>query len=178
MEQKKKSKVWIVILILLLILAATAGMVGYRTWNAGQKTRLARDSEALGGLLPGKTPEEISDILSKKVEEGMVDIGISAEPIFEKNGAKGRIGIENIPANRYSFRVTLVQDDTGDILYETGIIDPGYYIEFIELSKKLEAGDYPVTATFTTYSLDESEDKISEANVKILLHVMEGTFYK
>lgn len=178
MEQKKKRKTGILIFLLLLIAAAAAGGIGYKVWKDGQKTRLTRDSEALGGLLPGKTPEEISDILNKKVEEGMVDIGISAEPVFEKNGAKGRIGIENIPANRYSFRVRLTLDDTGEVLYETGIVDPGYYIEFIELNKELKAGDYPATATFTTYSLDESEDQISEANVKLLLHVMDGVYYK
>ena len=143
-----------------------------------EKSRLARDELALGGLLPGKTPEEISDLLNAKIEEGMVNIGIAAEPIFEENGKKGRIGIENIEANRYSFQVDIILDETGEKLYQSGLIDPGYYIEFIELERQLQAGDYEATAIFSTYSLDESEDRIAETRVKLTLHVMDGIFYR
>ncbi len=108
----------------------------------------------------------------------MVNIGIAVEPVFEQNGRKGRIGIENIEANHYSFQVELFLDETGERVYQSGIIDPGYYIEYIGLDKTLQAGDYPATAIFTTYSLDESEDKIAEARVRLNLHVTDGTYYK
>lgn len=176
-EQKKKGLQWVVILLLLLLLGICAGII-YQMTQKEDKSRLARDEMALGGMLPGKTTQEISDLLNAKVEEGMVDIGIAAEPVFEYNGKKGRIGIENIAANRYSFRVTLRLDETGETLYESGLIDPGYYVEFAELEKTLQAGDYPATATFLTYSLDESEDQIAETRVKLLLHVMDGMFYR
>ena len=175
-KSKKKNIQWLIILLLLLLLGIAAGMY-YRTMQTNHKDRLARDELALGGMLPGKSEQEISDLLGEKVKEGMVDIGIAAGPIFEQNGKKGRIGIENIPANHYSFQVTLKLDETGEILYESGLIDPGYYVEYVELNKKLQAGDYPATAVFSTYSLDESEDKIAETNVKIILYVMDGVFY-
>ena len=175
-KQKKKNIQWLIILLLLLLLGIAAGMY-YRMMQTNSKDRLARDELALGGMLPGKSEQEISSLLSEKVKEGMVDIGIAAEPIFEQSGKRGRLGIENIAANRYSFQVTLKLDETGEILYESGLIDPGYYVEFVELKRRLQAGDYPATAMFTTYSLDESEDKIAETNVKIILHVMDGVFY-
>lgn len=181
-ETEKKGRsgrkgIWLLVLLLLLLLGIFGGII-YRLTRPEEKNRLARDELALGGMLPGKTPEEIDELLNAKVAEGMVNIGIAAEPIFEENGKKGRIGIENIEANRYSFQVTVTQDETGDVLYESGIIDPGYYIEFVELEKTLQAGDYPATAVFSTYSLDESEDKIAETRVKLTLHVMDGVFYK
>jgi len=175
-EKKGKLKMFI-ILLLLSLLALGAGMI-YQLTREEPLNRLARDSLALGGMLPGKTPEEISDLLSKKIEEGMVNIGIAAEPVFEENGKKGRVGIENITANNYSFRVTLKLDETGEVLYESGLIDPGYYIEFVELNRKLQTGDYPATASIVTYSLDETEDEIAETKVKLVLHVMDGVFYK
>lgn len=168
---------WLLIFLLLILLGLCGGII-YKLTRTEDKGRLARDELALGGMLPGKTPEEIDELLNEKVAEGMVNIGIAAEPIFEKNGKKGRIGIENIEANHYSFQVTVTLDETRELLYESGIIDPGYYIEYIELEKKLRAGDYPATAVFTTYSLDESEDKIAETRVKLTLHVMDGIFYK
>ena len=177
-KEKKKSKLLWIIIFLLLLLVGVASGIYYQMTKDDNLSRLTRDELALGGMLPGKTDQEISDILSTKVAEGMVDIGISAGPVFEYGGKKGRIAIENIAANHYSFQVDIRLDDTEDIIYQSGLIDPGFYIEYIELNKKLQAGDYQATAHFTTYSLDETEDKISEANVKIVLHVMDGLFYK
>lgn len=179
-EKKKKKGVVLLVLLILLLLIVIGVCLGiiYKITTTETKSRLARDELALGGLLPGKTPEEISEILNTKIQEGMVNIGIAVEPVFEQNGRKGRIGIENIEANHYSFQVELFLDETGERVYQSGIIDPGYYIEYIGLDKTLQAGDYPATAVFTTYSLDESEDKIAEARVRLNLHVTDGTYYK
>lgn len=177
-KKEKKGKLQLFIILLLLALLALGAGMYYQLTKEEPMDRLARDSMALGGMLAGKTPEEISDLLNQKVEEGMVNIGIAAEPVFEENGNKGRLGIENIAANHYSFRVTLTLDATGEVLYESGLIDPGYYIEFVKLSRKLQAGDHPATASIVTYSMDESEDQIAETKVKLVLHVMDGKFYK
>lgn len=176
-KKDKKGKLQLLIILLLLAVMALGAGMYYQLTREEPMDRLARDSLALGGMLPGKTPEEISDLLSQKVEEGMVNIGIAVEPVFEENGKKGRLGIENIAANHYSFRVTLTLDATEETLYESGLIDPGYYIEFVTLNKKLQAGDHPATASIVTYSLDETEDEIAETRVKLVLHVMDGTFY-
>ena len=176
-NEKRKKKRWIIlVLILLLLLGLAAGYI-YQMSKVEPMSRLARDEMALGGLLPGKTPEEISSLLNDKMEEGMVSIGVSAEPIFEYNGKKGRLGIENVPANQYSFQVKLLLED-GTELYESGLIDPGFYIEYVELNRTLQAGDYNATVVFTTYSLDETEDQIAEAQVNIVLHVTDGKFYQ
>lgn len=185
-EQEKKQKKdrkgsrRLILFLILLIIGLCGGMVYYLYASnlASQKGRLARDEAALGGLLPGKSQEEISELLNQKVEEGMVDIGIQAEPVFEENGKKGRLGIENIQANRYCFQVDLVLDSTGEMIYSSGLIDPGFYVEYVELNQTLQAGDYPATAIFTTYSLDESEDEISRARVNLVLHIMDGTYYR
>ena len=162
-EQKKPKKKSLTPLFLLILIGVCAGM-GYYIFTMNQQSqrgRLARDEEALGGMLPGKTPQEISEILNTKVEEGMVNIGI-----------------ENIEANQYSFQVNLVLDETGETIYSSGLIDPGYYVEYVELNQELQAGDHLATAVFTTYSLDESEDKIAEARVKLTLHVLDGLYYR
>lgn len=167
----------LIILLLLVIIGIGAGLFYQLMKPKPVYSRLARDEQALGGMLPGKTPEEIADLLSQKVEEGMVNIGISARPIFERNGAKGRIGIENIAANRYSFIVTIRLDETGEVVYESGLIEPDRYIEYVALNRTLAEGSYPATAIFETYSLDESEDRIAEAHMKIELLVTDVVLY-
>lgn len=56
MEQKKRSRKWIIILVILLICAGVAVGFLYSVNQNRGKDRLARDEEALGGLLPGKSP--------------------------------------------------------------------------------------------------------------------------
>ena len=131
----------------------------------------------MAGLLKGKDGEEISNILGEKIAEGMVNVSIEGNVLFEQNGKKGRLGIQNIEANRYSFTVDLILDDTGETIYQSNLIDPGYYIEYVELNKTLSAGTYSATAVFKTYSLDETEDQIGEVNTKINLEVIDGTYY-
>ena len=177
MEQKKKGRKWIIVLALVLILGGIAGGFYYQSQKSQGKDRLARDEDALGGLLPGKSPSEMAELLSQKVEEGMVDIGIAAEPVFEEGGKKGKLGIENVPGNRYSLQIDLVLDDTGETIYQSGLIDPGYYIEYVELNKTLKSGEYHATAVFTTYSLDETEDEIAKTKVNVLLRVKDGKVY-
>lgn len=179
-QQQKKSKKGILMALLILILLGVCGGMVYYIYIMNQRnqmSRLARDEAALGGMLPGKSEQEISELLNEKVEEGMVNIGIQGEPVFEQNGKKGRLGIENIAANHYSFQVDVILDETGETVYSSGLIDPGYYVEYVELNQRLQAGDYGATAVFTTYSLDESEDKIAEARVKLTLHVLDGVYY-
>jgi hypothetical protein len=174
-RHRKKNRWWILLLLLLLVIGLAGGYYFYTKEN--EKGRLARDEDALGGMLPGKTDEEIQELLNQKVQEGMVNIGIQAEPIFEYGGKKGKLGIENIQGNNYSFQVNLLLDDTDEQIYESGLIDPGYYVDFVSLNKTLEAGSYNATAVFTTYSLDESEDAIATTNIKLLLHIKDGSFY-
>lgn len=177
MDQRKKSRKWIVILVVLLICAGVAGSFLYSANQNREKDRLARDEEALGGLLPGKSPTEIADLLNQKVEEGMVDIGIAAEPVFEESGKKGKLGIENVPGNRYSLQVDLLLDETGEKLYSSGLIDPGYYIEYVALNRQMKNGDYKAIAVFTTYALDETEEEIAKTKVNVLLHIRDGKIY-
>ena len=74
--------------------------------------------------------------------------------------------------------VALTLDETGETLYESGLIDPGYYVEYIELAQALAAGDYAATATFTTYSLSETPDPIAQIQAALTLHVTDGAFYQ
>lgn len=177
-EEKKKSnkKLILIILLLLLLIGLVTGILLY-VLREDPRNPLARDEDALGGMLAGKSDEEISQLLQDKVDEGMVNLSISAEPVFELNGKKGLLGIENLETNRYSFQVTVVVDGDIGTVYESGLLDPGYYIEYVELNQTLEEGVYPATAIFTTYSLGETDEPIAQANVEINLHILDGTYY-
>lgn len=176
-EKKNSKAVAALVLALILLLGVIGGILWYFLVYSAQSP-MERETAAFAGELEGKTAEEQQALLDEKVKEGEVLLGIAAEPVFEYNGKKGRIGIENDARNNYSFKVALTLDETGETLYESGLIDPGYYVEYIELAQTLAAGDYAATATFTTYSLSETPDPIAQIQAALTLHVTDGAFYQ
>lgn len=173
----KKTILLLLLLVILLLGIIGGGVAWYLMNTGGEKDYLTREEEALSGQLAALPQEDWQGALDDFVEKGQVLVGIAADPVFEENGKLGRISIQNDPANQYSFQVTLTENATGDVLYETGLIDPGYYLEYITLNKTLSAGDHAVTAVFTTYSIAESPDPIATITANVTFHVMDGTYY-
>ena len=122
------------------------------------------------GLLPGMTEEEIRDRLNRKVADSMMNISINPKPVFANGRAAGDLRIENIPGNSCSFTVTIRRSDTGQTILQTGVIDPGYYVEQMALDTPLPAGEYPCLALFTAYRT-ETWEEIGQAGTTILLTV-------
>lgn len=176
-KDEKKTTILLLLLIILLLGIIGGGIAWYMANGGQEKSYLAREEEALSGQLAALPQEDWQGALDELVEKGQVLVSIDAEPVFEENGKLGRIAIQNDPANLYSFKVTLTEDATGDVLYETGLIDPGYYLEYITLNKELSAGDHGVTAVFTTYSIEETPDPIANISAKLTFHVMDGNYY-
>ena len=129
------------------------------------------DPTAQTGQAPYKTEEEMQAELDRTVEEGMFNISISSVIQFSDGTAQGTAYIENVPRNRYNMQVTVTDDDSGDVLYESGVLAPNQFIENIVLAKDLDAGTYPATATFraldpTTY------DEVGQAAAKVTISVL------
>ncbi|WP_165252080.1 flagellar protein FliS [Adlercreutzia sp. ZJ304] len=128
------------------------------------------DPNAQTGQAPYKSEEEMQAELDRVVEEGMFNISIASVIEFADGTSSGTAYIENVPGNRYNMQVTITDDNSGDVLYESGVLQPNQFIESIVLVKDLEAGTYPATATFT--ALDPTTyDQVGQAAAKITLNV-------
>ena len=75
---------------------------------------------------------------------------------------------ENIPGNRYDMMVEITLDDSGETVFQSGALAPDSYLDDITLSKDLDAGTYPATATFTAYDT-ESHEAVGKAAAKVSL---------
>ncbi|MEG0258091.1 MAG: hypothetical protein RR632_07295 [Christensenella sp.] len=168
-EKKKSKKTGIIIAVIVIILAVVAATL-YFNGVFTPPTRQERDVAALAGQLPGKSQEDIEKVLNQKVGEGMLNITINSAPVFENGTAEGNLNIENIPGNHYSIKVKITRDDTGDVIYESKLIDPGYYIELAKLGVDLEKGSYPSTAVFTAIDA-KNGDEMGSAAAKITVGV-------
>lgn len=104
------------------------------------------------------------------VEEGMLTFSINATPSMKDGNAMANLLIENPPDNGNRFTVTINREDTGEEIYKSGYLDPEQYIEEAPLDVKLEAGEYPCTASFDAYRISDNA-YIGRAGARITLYV-------
>ncbi len=95
---------------------------------------------------------------------------INARPVFEDGESEGAIRIANPPYGAYAIEVEIKLDDSGETVFKTPRLQPNQYIEKAKLSEKLEAGEYPATATITAYDL-ETDDYVGMSSAKLIIKI-------
>lgn len=140
-ELRKRIALMVLLLVVVLIILALFSYCS-SSWI---------DEDAQTGSLQGLTREQVIEELNKKSAEGMMNITMASEIVFASNESEGAARIQNLPSNRFDQKVTITLDKTGDILYSSGAIMPGQYIEFISLESNLPPGTHDATATFDAY---------------------------
>lgn len=153
-----------------VVVLAMACVWAWRAFHPVREQLDPRDPNASMGQLEGKTPEEIQAELDRIVDEGMFGISIAPVVYFADGGSEGEVRIENVPGNRYDMRVSIVLDEDGRTVYESGVIEPNRHIQTAPLSATLSAGSYPATALFA--ALDRQTGvEVGQASAKITLVV-------
>ncbi|MDA3973008.1 hypothetical protein PF023_03030 [Enterococcus thailandicus] len=95
--------------------------------------------------------EERKKAAEKEVDESKFTLSIYPEAFFESGESIGDIYIRNEVENAYPISVSIVEDETGDVIYESGAIQPGYEITEGQLTKNLAKGTYKCTANVSIY---------------------------
>lgn len=145
-----------------ILLVITLALVGLALWNeyGGVRETYERyrfDTSAMAGRIQTMTEEEIQAELDRVVEEGMFNISIASSIVFEGSDQEGAARIENVESNRYHMQVELRLDKTGEVIYASDLIRPGYSIEKIRLNRRLDPGEYNATATFSAITQEEMQ---------------------
>ena len=176
-KEKLGKKFTGVLVVVLLLVVAVLGAAVYLLLERSKpeaKEGLAYEANVIAGDIPGKSKEERQRELNSVVEEGMLAMSINATPSGKAAGEDRGINwlIEN-PSNQGKLiRVEVWRDDTDEIIYETGAIKPGNYVESAPLKKELPAGQYDCTARFYAYQ-EENETYIGQAAARITLTLYE-----
>lgn len=168
-QEERKGGAMTVIIVLAAIVAVI--LIAACIWFFFFRGSDFYDSNSLIGQAPYKSEAEIQAELDRRVEEGMLNISIASVIDFEDGASEGTAFIENVPSNRYVMQVDITLDDTGEQVYQSGGLKPDSYIEKIALSKDLDEGSYPATATF--HALDpDTLSEIGSAAAKVTLNVL------
>ncbi len=114
--------------------------------------------------------EEIQEELRRKVEEGMMNISMNTNPVFNSGTEAGNLLIINESCNLYSQVVEIYRDDTGECIYRSGVIPVGARIDNAKLLVDVPMGVYDCTAHFN--QIDESGAFLGKACAKIKIYVL------
>jgi tartrate dehydratase beta subunit/fumarate hydratase class I family protein len=58
------------------------------------------------------------------------------------------LNIRNPQTNTYPVNVVITDDQTGDVIYTSGAIEPGEEVSHVQLEKTLAKGTHSATAVF------------------------------
>ncbi len=157
---------WLLLILLILALAGLAAFFIHRAVTAGanepETTTEARviDPNAVLGEGELEVPDKI-DTSSRQIKiNGITTMNLKAGQVEQA------FVFSNPEENPCYFVIEIEVDATGEILYTSNLLPPGYSISRFSLNRALEAGEYPVTVHFKTYSFDKEQRELNNMDVK------------
>lgn len=132
---------------------------------------LTEDSASQEGGIKTRSQEEIQEELNKKVEDGMINISMNLNPVFENGESEGNLLIVNEEINRYPQIVEIFLKDTDTLVYRSGGISVGHSVEKGKLLVDLDAGNYPCIAYFNAVNPD-TNTLVGRAGAEITITVL------
>jgi hypothetical protein len=122
------------------------------------------------GALSNMTAEEVMAQMQRAADESYFSFKINARPVFEDGKSKGTLMIENPPYNVYPMVVQIVLEESGEIIYDSGGILPGYHIDSANLLKELPKGEHAAVANLNAYD-PESKEWLGRQSAKLIIKV-------
>lgn len=161
----RRKKNAVILLVTAILIGGIWACMEYRAHQMAIQAQLdfQPDRNAKKGTLhEGETQE---------VANGSFWVLMNQIPTSKAGDRKCNIEYENPSTNHYSARVSLYLKDNGKLLGNTTRVDPGRYVETIELNQDLSVGEYPVRAVVELF-----QDKTLAGNLSmdVTLWVLEG----
>jgi len=165
-EKKRKSKkiVLIIILIALIVIGCVIAFVLISNANSNQSGTKVQGENGKG--LAFEENQEKKNVLIKSVTmPGWDRIDIAA------NTKNVVVDFYNPEENKDNFYLTyeLYLEDTGEVLYKSGLIKPGDHVREITLSRALSPGTYKAVIHIQPYTADENLTAKNDALVHVNL---------
>lgn len=169
MKQKKenmKRKPWIIAILLLVVVCASAVAVVKLYHRDSDKQ--PKDSHGV----VGKVSSGWSTGIKNEPEQPKRGIQIPGYGSAEmKAGEKTlRLSVGNPETNECGFYATVKLAD-GTVLYQSELLEPGYGLQEIPLSRSLEAGEYIAVVFYQCVTLDKEHTPLNSAESEFKLIV-------
>lgn len=152
-KRKKIIQGIIIALILLLLSIVVLHRLGFIRFPWEEQRMVIGNVQR--GHLPGLSDEELLAELQRQADENNVTVQLNSRPVFENGESEGSLFIGNPEANQWDKHVEISLGETGELLYDSGIIPSGYFIQNDRLLKVLEEGTHSAVANITFYDGNE-----------------------
>lgn len=164
----KKTKIIIACVCVVAFLAIGGAVIMFIMMNNNE------DEPQTTYMIDEGNYQQILDDMSEQVQEGYFETYMTTEWIFPDGGSEASEAmLGNSPNNTKPIRCELLLDETGEILFETGVLPVGTLVSPIRLDRDLAAGTYDTTCMI--YLMNEKEDgtfeDYSSAGLRVTLTV-------
>ncbi len=112
----------------------------------------------------------IDDNETSVMDPQLFAVSINSKAYVDKD-RKALVYIKNDKSNLYKMKVNITEDNTGEVIYQSGIIKPGKQINSIEINKNLEVGKHNSTVVFL--AIDSETKKVKGQVVVSIVLVVE-----
>ena len=151
---------WLKILLPLLILAALIG--GGIWWYLSLDSGPRLDENAIAYQMPnGMKNEDPSQIMLPGF--GIIEMEAGQRTV--------EAALVNPEGNPCYFKYIISLEESGEVLYESGWLEPGTAVTEWEIAEELEPGDHPISILVDTGSLSDYETEMNKGTVRATLRV-------
>jgi len=166
-EEKKKKKKLLLLLLLLLLLI---GLVWTMFSGGGEPAPFVigdfpgmADADAMDS-------DRIQELAERHLDEMSTMINIFPEITVGADGISAIMWVQNAPTNDFGQNVILRLDGNDTILFQSGVILPGYQINQIQLTQSIPSGEHQGLITLEFYDL-ETEELLGTTTVEVRIIV-------
>lgn len=155
-RRKHRRMYGLVVGIAVTVAAAAAVIAAHRMGAAAAiqaRLDILPDRNAVDGQLHDREPVN--------VREGDYWVVVNQLPTIPEGSRRCNIEFENPRENSYASRISLYLKSTGKYLGGTTRVDPGKYVESVELNRTLEPGEYPVIAKIELFTGTEPAGELT-----------------
>lgn len=135
-----------------LVLLLGGGGVGVALMTTDSSVEVYTSAPATGEQF------SIEGTQNRETANAGVVIGIQLpgyEKITLKSGTLTQdVNFPNAESNSVYFRLSLILTDSGEMIYQSNLVEPGNTLYQIDLERTLNRGEYPCTISYETFTMD------------------------
>lgn len=148
----KKAKILVACVCAVALLAVGAAVAMFIMMNNKED-----DAPQTAYTMEEDNYQQIMENMSAQVQEGYFETYMTTEWVFPDGSSEASEAmLGNSPNNTKPIRCELLLDETGEILFKTGVMPVGALVSPIKLDKDLDAGVYD--ATCMIYLMNDKGD--------------------
>lgn len=153
MDKKKKTGIIVGIVAIVILLLVIIGILVFMLFRKEADV----PEESSGYVIDEGNYQQIQENMAEEVSEGYFETYMNTTWTFADGTSETQDAVlGNSPNNTKPIRCEVILNDTGEVVYETGVLPVGAILDPFKLSTDLEAGTYE--AVCQIYLLRERED--------------------